>query len=366
MITAHPHFHSHTQRQLRVVRAPHHRQPLSNSMQPPQRFPVRLFGAPCEGCAVVGDATVEMLRPRSTIKKKFSIGLACGDDVSTETAFAESSLQSSLQQAVAHGQSALIMAIGSEQSGKSTAVRSDDGLAVLAVRETFAALGANSEGVTTNISVSSVLCAITPAQGETALMGKQPVRERLLDALADTDRQPAAGLNVREHADGLPHPTRFYAEALSEVEAADAADAEQLVREAVDRCAAEETRVPAPLRVHLLLTLTISQRRRAAAASDGEEGKEEGEEERTFQVSVIDVAGVPRPRAGGAGAGAGGRGGAGRGATSAKAGRVAPAPPPTAAAARWVRTRSSRHSTASSTRCKTSGRAATCRTATRS
>ena len=34
-------------------------------------FPVRLFGAACEGCAVTNPRTVEMLRPRSTIKKSF-------------------------------------------------------------------------------------------------------------------------------------------------------------------------------------------------------------------------------------------------------------------------------------------------------
>ena len=51
------------------------------------------------------------------------------------------------------------------------------------------------------MGVSAVLCAITQADGETALMAKQPVRERLLDALGASS-PPAAGLVVREHADG--------------------------------------------------------------------------------------------------------------------------------------------------------------------
>ena len=99
------------------------------------------------------------------------------------------------------------MAVGSEQSGKSAAVRADDGLAALIVHEVFSALAehgdqsATSEVVSSEVGVSAVLCAITQADGETALTAKQPVRERLLDALGASS-PPAAGLVVREHADG--------------------------------------------------------------------------------------------------------------------------------------------------------------------
>ena len=181
------------------------------TQRPHDAFPVRVSGAPCEGCSVVGTRRIELTRPRSTIRKAFDLGLVCGDDVDSRAAFECSALAPAVRQAVTQGRSALVMAVGSEQSGKSAAVRADDGLAALVVREVFSALAehgdqsATREAVSSEVGVSAVLCAITQADGETALTAKQPVRERVLDALGASS-QPAAGLVVREHADGQPIP----------------------------------------------------------------------------------------------------------------------------------------------------------------
>ena len=50
------------------------------TQRPHDAFPVRVSGAPCEGCSVVGTRRIELTRPRSTIRKAFDLGLVCGDD----------------------------------------------------------------------------------------------------------------------------------------------------------------------------------------------------------------------------------------------------------------------------------------------
>ena len=153
------------------------------TQRPHDAFPVRVSGAPCEGCSVVGTRRIELTRPRSTIRKAFDLGLVCGDEVDSRAAFERSALAPAVRQAVTQGRSALVMAVGSEQSGKSAAVRAHDGLAALVVREVFSALAehgdqpATRKVVSSEVAVSAVLCAITQADGETALTAKQPVRE---------------------------------------------------------------------------------------------------------------------------------------------------------------------------------------------
>ena len=236
---------------------------------------------------------IETLRPKSTIKKKTQVDAVFGPGIANGDVFTQS-VSPQLHAALASGRSACVLSLGAEQSGKTTSMRSEDGLALLAVKEVFAALPTTGAAESL-VSVSAVCCAIVPAQGNTPFTGKQPVREVLIDALGPA-KQPAAGLTVREHADGLPHAgSPFFAEGLREAPATSAAEAEALVRAAIARCAEEEA--GSALRVHLLISLTVRQR--------------DGAAERAFTISLVDVAGVPRPTSGAAA-----RGGAGRGAAA--------------------------------------------------
>ena len=279
-----------------------------------QMAALRVIGvAPGNELVIASSTRVETLRPKSTIKKSFEVQAVFGPESSNDQLCTDF-IAPNVCAALAAGRSAYVLSLGAEQSGKSSTLRGTPesaGLALLALGDVYAMLDEERSSAESLVTISAVCCAIVPAQGETPLQGKQPVREVLIDALGPA-KQPAAGLNVREHADGLPHEAPFFAEGLREVVAPSAADAEALVRGAIARCAEEEAG-PA-LRVHLLLSLTVRQKRRAA----------EGDAERTCRVSFVDIAGVPRPRSAaaapaGRGGGravagrAGGRGAAGRG-----------------------------------------------------
>ena len=277
---------------------------------------VRVVGASAaDEVRVLSSTCIETQRPRTTLKKSFEVDVVLGAELSTAECH-EAATRASLREAVDNGRSVVVLALGSEKSGKSTSVRGggdgSEGIALLTARDIFAALGemsAQPDDVVaeTMVTVSAALNAITPALGETALMGKQPVRERLVDALGpSSSEQPLAGLNIREHADGLPHAATFFAEGLREVEVKSAGAAEDIVRAAITRCAEEEAGLP--LRVHLLVMFTLRQRR-----ADGHE--------RASQICVVDVAGVPRPRPVGGRGAAAGRGGG----TAGRKGRGAPA-----------------------------------------
>ena len=69
------------------------------TQRPHDAFPVRVSGAPCEGCSVVGTRRIELTRPRSTIRKAFDLGLICGDEVDTRAAFECSALAPAVRQA---------------------------------------------------------------------------------------------------------------------------------------------------------------------------------------------------------------------------------------------------------------------------
>ena len=279
---------------------------------------IAIRGPPTSELAASGRSIV-VQRPRTTLKKTFTFEHVVSTDASTASELYETAVAPALDEAFP-SVGCCVIAMGSEQTGKSRTVRGDlfdEGVAVRAVRDAFAAARA-PEGGELLVTLSAVLDAIVQGAGETPLQGKQPVRERLLDALQPTAGQPAAGLNVRENADALPHARRFFVEGLSERIAHSVDEAEALVREAFTRCAEEEASRRA-LRVHLLLILTLRRR-----APDGSE--------HVSELSVLDVAGVPRPRSSadapsGAGAGAASRGrggaaGAGRGRAGGSAGRA--------------------------------------------
>ena len=252
-------------------------------------------GEPTEGCSVEGNR-ISMVRPRSTITKTYEADTV----LQARQGCYKAAVQPVLREALVVGRSACIYSLGAEKSGKSSSVRSDDGLAIQMVRDLFAALESGS-GTEVHITVSGVLCAIMPSGPSS--------KEVLLDALGSYSQGNAPCLTVHEQADGLPTAAPFYCKGLTQAEAADAPAAEALVRQAVERCAQEED--GAALRVHLLLTLTISQRRPADAT------------ERALAISIVDVAGVPRP-AGGAAGRRGGGAAAGRGRGGPAAGRGRP------------------------------------------
>eukprot|EP00900_Chrysochromulina_parva_P021854 jgi/Chrpa1/4301/Chrysochromulina_OHIO_Genome00001885-RA len=283
---------------------------------------IAIRGSPTSELAASADGrSIMVQRPRTTLKKTFTFEHVVSTDTSTAAELYETAVAPALDEAFP-SVGCCVIAMGSEQSGKSRTVRgnlSDEGVAVRAVRDAFAAARRGApEGGELLVTLSAVLDAIVQGAGETPLQGKQPVRERLLDALQPTAGQPAAGLIVRENADALPHARRFFVEGLSERIAHSVDEAEALVREAFSRCADEEASRRA-LRVHLLLVLTLRRR-----APDGSE--------HVSELSVLDVAGVPRPRSSadaptGAGTaaasrGRGGAAGAGRGRAGGSAGRA--------------------------------------------
>ena len=180
---------------------------------------IRLLNASDDGRLVVASATrIETVRPKSTIKKAFEAQAVFAPGATT-SAVHSTVVAPDISAALATGRSVYVLSMGAEQSGKSTTVRGDDdpaadadGVAMLALDDVFSAADAATAacGAECIVTVSAVCCAIVPAHGETPLQGKQPVREVLIDALSDTPPSNA-GLNVREHADGLPHDAPFYA-----------------------------------------------------------------------------------------------------------------------------------------------------------
>ena len=135
---------------------------------------------------------VTLQRPRTDKQKTFT-GF---DAVARSTEELEAAVAPHVREAVAQGTSLLVAALGAPASGKSTSMRSSGGVAMTAAREIFDALSSaqNNHSVETLVVVSGVVAAIAlPTDGKTPLTGKQPTRERLLDALLPAAvPQPAA------------------------------------------------------------------------------------------------------------------------------------------------------------------------------
>ena len=199
---------------------------------------------------------VTLQRPRTDKQKTFT-GF---DAVACSTEELAAAVAPHVREAVAQGTSLLVAALGAPASGKSTSMRSSGGVAMTAAREIFDALSSaqNNHSVETLVVVSGVVAAIAlPTDGKTPLTGKQPTRERLLDALLPAAvPQPAAGLNTRmSTADGLPHAAAHEVEGVTQAVVRSRAELEALVAQCLERCALEERRA-ATLRAHLLLTVS--------------------------------------------------------------------------------------------------------------
>ena len=130
-----------------------------------------------------------------------------------------------------------VLSVGAQGAGKPTTLL---GVAEASIGAAFAALGAAAdERLVTYSALASVVSG-------------SPVRERLVDLLDDAP-QPNAGLNVREHADGLPHAANFYADGLTQREVSSADAACELLRGAARRAAAEaRTAAAGGGRAHIL------------------------------------------------------------------------------------------------------------------
>ena len=143
---------------------------------------------------IASKTKIETLRPKSTIRKAHEADAVFGPSATTSEIHS-AVVAPHLHRAVAGGRSTVVISMGAEQSGKSTTIRSSpDGLAMLTLRDIYASLPTDVESL---VCVSAIGCAIVPGP---------PVREVLVDLLDDGDKPaPPAGLNLREHADGLPH-----------------------------------------------------------------------------------------------------------------------------------------------------------------
>ena len=107
-----------------------------------------------------------------------------------------------------------VFSVGAQGADKPTTLL---GVAEEVIGAAFAALGAAADERLVTFSAL------------TSVVSGSPVRERLVDLLDDAP-QPNAGLNVREHADGLPHAANFYADGLTQREVSSADAAVELLR----------------------------------------------------------------------------------------------------------------------------------------
>ena len=76
---------------------------------------------------VTSPTTIETLRPKSTIKKKTQVDAVFGPGTANGDVFTQS-VSPQLRAALASGRSACVLSLGAEQSGKTTSMRSEDGV----------------------------------------------------------------------------------------------------------------------------------------------------------------------------------------------------------------------------------------------
>ena len=190
--------------------------------------------------------------------------------------------------AVSAGESVTVLSFGARATGKTTTMRSRDGVVLRAATDVFAGLGVGDQYM---VTVSCLISAVAPP-AQSHLTGRQVTHEILLDGMLPQGEvgEYRGGLHVREH------PTRgFFVEGLSEVAVDSLTECEDYLRKALANCAAEEARcgsgtAGAPLRVHCLFTIRV--RRRS------------GEGESVSDVQILDLAGWVRDKPAGKGPGA--------------------------------------------------------------
>ena len=160
----------------------------------------KIIGA--DDAVTVDGSTVTLRRPRTSLTKQYQFDAACGDGLANYEFFEASGIATHVRTALDKCESLTVFSVGAQGAGKTTTLH---GVAEAAIGAAFAALGTTAEE---RLVTFSALVSVVSGS---------PVRERLVDLLDDKP-QPNAGLNVREHADGLPHAANFYADGLTQRE----------------------------------------------------------------------------------------------------------------------------------------------------
>ena len=200
----------------------------------------------------------------------------------------DKSVSEHVRAAVSAGESVTVLSFGARGTGKTTTMRSRDGVMMRAATDVFAGLGVGDAYM---VTVQCLMSAVAPP-AQSHLTGRQVTHEILLDGLLPQGEvgEYKGGLHVREH------PTKgFFVEGLSEIAVDSLPECEEYLRRALANCATEEARCGsgspgAPLRVHCLVTLRV--RRKSA------------EGESVSDVHMVDFAGWVRDKPGAKGAGA--------------------------------------------------------------
>jgi len=197
----------------------------------------------------------------------------------------EGSVSERVCAAVGAGESVTVLSFGARATGKTTTMRSRDGVVLRTATDVFSGLGVGDQYM---VTVSCLISAVAPP-AQSNLTGRQVTHEILLDGMLPQGEvgEYRGGLHVREH------PTKgFFVAGLSEVAVDSVTECEDYLRRALANCAAEEARcgsgaAGAPLRVHCLFTIRV--RRRSGAG------------ESVSDVQILDLAGWVRDKPAGKG-----------------------------------------------------------------
>ena len=234
----------------------------------------------------ISDGEISLQRPKTTITKSFRFADIHSTTASTGDVH-ERSVSEHVRTAVSDGESVTVLSFGARETGKTTTMRSLDGVVMRAASDVFAGLGI---GDTYMVTVSCLISAISPP-AQSHLTGRQVTHEILLDGMLSQGEvgEYRGGLHVREH------PTKgFFVDGLSEIAVTSLGECEEYLRQALRNCAMEEARcgsgsVGAPLRVHCLFT--IRARRKSAQG------------ESVSDIQILDLAGWVRDKPAGKGTG---------------------------------------------------------------
>ena len=197
----------------------------------------------------------------------------------------EGSVSERVRTAVGAGESVTVLSFGARATGKTTTMRSRDGVVLRTATDVFSGLGVGDHYM---VTVSCLISAVAPP-AQSNLTGRQVTHEILLDGMLPQGEvgEYRGGLHVREH------PTKgFFVAGLSEVAVDSLTECEDYLRRALANCAAEEARcgsgaAGAPLRVHCLFTIRV--RRKSGAG------------ESVSDVQIVDLAGWVRDKPAGKG-----------------------------------------------------------------
>lgn len=249
------------------------------------RVAIRCCPTQADPIIKIAGGEISLQRPKTTLTKKFKF-----NDIHLATAGTgdvhERSVAEHVRAAVRRGESVTVLSFGARATGKTTTLRSRDGVVLRAATDVFAGLGVGDKYM---VTVSCLLSAVAPP-AQSHLTGRQVTHEILLDGMLPQGEvgEYKGGLHVREH------PTRgFFVDGLSEIAVDRLTECEEYLRRALANCAAEEERcgsAGAPLRVHCLINIRVRRK-----SEDGES---------VSDVQILDLAGWVRDKPASKGPGA--------------------------------------------------------------